>query len=426
MDEKLTKAQNGKYSKDIEKNVRAINKLKAELKVLELKIEKSQKNLEHAKGLIDKYKLMTGKIINLNKKINSTDDVSKEVKDKFKNMIKEAESIELKLAESGLSSEEDYQKQVKSIQDKRQLYKKYKEMIENIERQNKQYVDLASKTFQSEYVDSGEKKDLDDDLLEADNNDEDLDKYLDENKDYFSYKEDGEIDDKQNEASEKGNHVKANQNISNEKNKNKNANANANANTNTNKNKHSNKEPKKQISEKSDVKVKKNNNIRNLLKESLLELNNKYSIVLSSFQDLLLEIRRTQDEVRRLLTLQKISKDAKNNLKQVEVSIDEYELTIKDINKLCANELTEDGYLKRPSRKEHYFEEIFRLYNKKRENYEVIFKNNISNREDFYLKERDNKEEIQNIEGELNALDDKLRMLLEVQEQCKNIGSDKG
>jgi hypothetical protein len=160
---------------------------------------------------------------------------------------------------------------------------------------------------------------------------------------------------------------------------------------------------------------------KNLLKDSLIELNQMYGIVLESFQDLLFEIKKTEDKIKGLLITQKIQKELSENLKVVEKSMLAFEKAIRLQRELDDKILDKDGYLKNPRQKDSYFKQSRVLKEDLRLNYEVLYENQISNKEDFYVKDKNNKEEIQRISSELEEFNTKMRMLKEIYEACKSM-----
>jgi chromosome segregation ATPase len=162
---------------------------------------------------------------------------------------------------------------------------------------------------------------------------------------------------------------------------------------------------------------------KELLKEMLEKLNHQYGIVMNNFQDLVMEMKKTEQKIKAVITSQKISKESYEKLREVEKYVEDYENSFHKLDDLKEKYLDSSGYLKDPHQKDTYFDEKYKLDSNLRFYYDYLYKNNIFSKDDFYLRDRNSKEEIQQIEEDLRKLDGKMNILMQIQNQSKKIKS---
>jgi hypothetical protein len=164
-------------------------------------------------------------------------------------------------------------------------------------------------------------------------------------------------------------------------------------------------------------------NEKELLKIMLEKLNHQYGVVMNNFQDLVMEMKKTEQKIKAVITSQKISKDYYEKLREVEKCVEDFENSFQKLDDLKEKYLDSMGYLKEPHKKDIYFDEKYKLDSNLRFYYDYLYKNNIYSKDDFYLRDRNNKEEIQQIEEDLKKLDGKMSILMQIQNQSKKIKS---
>lgn len=158
---------------------------------------------------------------------------------------------------------------------------------------------------------------------------------------------------------------------------------------------------------------------KNALKNALIDCNQTYGIALANFKDLTIEIDKTENKIKHLLTMQRISRRNFECFREVEEHLMTYEALYQKGEELKQSHLDENGFLKTPAEKETYFQSITHILKEMMEHYEIMYRNNVLNREEFYVKDKHNKEELEIVLEELKSEDKKMKLLLQISEQCK-------